>query len=242
MANKETRIYKTDTLETLRRKSNEISLHLGDNEQLNALMADKTYIYSASAGDTLFSGSDTSSPAKTARFEVSPANTVDNTGGYIILEGVSSLDSSFVTGAIIYQGSSASKTWQAVIVSATTSKILVRDSSGTFTTSSDLKVDTGVSSFDSLAHAKVIRIVTEAYPVGIVRVYKNNNELTQDISANGFHVANIRATITQTGSPTLTNYTEGVTIYQGDSQSTQAGVEANATWYGTLHSVSGGVI
>ena len=50
MANKETRIYKTDTLELLRQKSNEISLHLGDNEQLNALMADKTYNYSA---DTL---------------------------------------------------------------------------------------------------------------------------------------------------------------------------------------------
>ena len=242
MANKETRIYKTDTLETLRQKSNEISLHLGDNEQLNALMADKTYIYSASAGDTLFAGSDTSTPAKTARFEVSPAHTVDNTGGYIILEGVSSLDSSFIADAIIYQGSTGSKTWQATIVSASVNKILVRDSSGTFATSSDLKVDTSPSAFDSIPNAKVIRVVTEAYPVGIVRVYKNNNELTQDISANGFHVANIRATITQTGSPTLTNYTEGVTIYQGDSQSTQAGVEANATWYGTLHSVSGGVI
>ena len=67
MANKETRIYKTDTLEKLRQKSNEISLHLGDNEQLNALMADKTYIYSASAGQTLFAGPDTSSPAKTSR-------------------------------------------------------------------------------------------------------------------------------------------------------------------------------
>ena len=91
MANKETRIYKTDTLEKLRQKSNEISLHLGDNEQLNALMADKTYIYSASAGQTLFAGPDTSSPAKTSRFETSPAHTIDNTAGYIILESVSSL-------------------------------------------------------------------------------------------------------------------------------------------------------
>ena len=80
MANKETRILKNNTLEELRQKSNEISLHLGDNEQLNALMADKTYNYTAAAGDVLFSGSDTSSPAKTARFEISPAHTVDNTG------------------------------------------------------------------------------------------------------------------------------------------------------------------
>jgi len=240
MANKETRIYKTDTLESLRQKSNEISLHLGDNEQLNALMADKTYLYSAGAGDTLFAGPDTSSPAKTSRFEVSPAHTVDNTGGYIILEGVSSIASSYISGAIIYQGTTGSPSWSGTIISASIGKILVRDSSGTFSTSADLKV--GTSSPDTIAHAKVIRIVTESYPVGIVRVYKNNSELTQDMTANGFHVANIRATITQSGSPTLTNYTEGVTIYQGDSQATQALVEANATWYGTLHSVSGGVI
>jgi hypothetical protein len=237
MANKETRIYKTDTLEGLRQKSNEISLHLGDNEQLNALMADKTYNYSAGAGQTLFAGPDTSSPAKTSRFETSPANTVDNTGGYIILEGVSSLASSYVANAVIYQGTSGSETWQGYIVSASTDKILVRDSSGTFATTSDLKVGT-----DVIVNAKVIRIVTESYPTGIVRVYKNGTELTQDMNPGGFHVANIKATITQTGSPTLTNYTEGVTIYQGDSQSTQADVESNATWYGTLHSVSGGVI
>ena len=240
MANKETRIYKTDTLESLRQKSNEISLHLGDNEQLNALMADKTYVYSAGAGDTLFAGPDTSSPAKTARFEVSPAHTVDNTGGYIVLEGVSSIASAYIAGAVIYQGSSSSPSWSGYIVSSSTSKILVRDSSGTFTTSANLTV--GTSTPLSIPHANIVRIVTESYPIGIVRVYKNNSELTQDMTANGFHVANIRATITQTGSPTLTNYTEGVTIYQGASETTQSAVESNASWYGTLHSVSDGVI
>ena len=237
MANKETRIYKTDTLESLRQKSNEISLHLGDNEQLNALLADKTYNYSAALGDTLFAGPDTSSPAKTARFEVSPAHTVDNTGGYIILEGVSSLHSSYIAGAVIYQGNSSSPSYSATIVSATVDRILVRDSSGTFSTSTNLNV-----SSNSIAHAKIKRIVIEAYPIGIVRVYKNGTELSQTMTTNGFHVANIRGTITHTGSPTLTNYTEGVTVYQGSSQTTQADVEANATWYGTLHSVSGGVI
>ena len=33
-ANKETRILKSNTQEQFRQKSNEISLHLGDNEQL----------------------------------------------------------------------------------------------------------------------------------------------------------------------------------------------------------------
>ena len=240
MANKETRIYKTDTLEKLRQKSNEISLHLGDNEQLNALMADKTYIYSASAGQTLFAGPDTSSPAKTSRFETSPAHTIDNTAGYIILESVSSLAASYVQDAVIYQGTSGTPSWQGYIVSATTDKILVRDSSGTFSTTADLKV--GASSPDTIAAVKIIRIVTESYPVAIARVYNGGTELTQGMGPNGFHSVNIKATITQTGSPTLTNYTEGVTIYQGDSQATQALVESNSTWYGTLHSVSGGVI
>ena len=240
MANKETRIYKTDTLEKLRQKSNEISLHLGDNEQLNALMADKTYVYSASSGQTLFAGSDTSSPAKTARFETSPAHTIDNTAGYIILESVSSLDSSYVEDAVVYQGTSGTPSWQAYIVSATTDKILVRDSSGTFSSSADLKV--GASSPDTVDAANVIRIVIESYPVAIARVYNNGTELTQGMGPNGFHAADIKATITHTGSPTLTNFTRGVTVYQGSSQTTQAGVETNADWYGTLHSVSDGVI
>ena len=240
MANKETRIYKTDTLEKLRQKSNEISLHLGDNEQLNVLMADKTYIYSAASGQTLFAGPDTSSPAKTSRFETSPAHTIDNTAGYIILETVSSIDASYVQDAVIYQGTNGSPTWQAYIVSATADKILVRDSSGTFTTTADLKV--GASSPDTIVASKIIRIVVESYPVAIARVYNGGTELTQGMGPNSFHSVNIKATITQTGSPTLTNYTEGVTVYQGASQTTQSGVESTATWYGTLHSVSGGVI
>ena len=240
MANKETRIYKTDTLEKLRQKSNEISLHLGDNEQLNALMADKTYVYSASAGQTIFSGADTSSPQKTARFEVSPAHTIDNTSGYIILEEVSSIDSSYVQDAIIYQGSNSSKTWQAYIVSATTDKILVRDSSGTF--DSTVALNVGATSPDTIAASKIKRIVIESYPVGIVRVYRNGTELEQGLTANSFHTLNIKATISQTGNPTLTNFTEGVTIYQGSSETSQADVEENATWYGVLHSVSDGVI
>ena len=78
MANKETRVLKQDTLEILRQKTNEISLHVGDNEQLDALLADKTYSYTASAGQVLFDGADSNS--KVTRFELSPQHTIDNTG------------------------------------------------------------------------------------------------------------------------------------------------------------------
>jgi len=244
MANKETRIYKNNTLEELRQKSNEISLHLGDNEQFDQLLADKTYEYTASAGDVVFSGNDTSSPAKLARFEISPAHTVDNTGGYIILQGLTATQQGYITNnytanTLVYQGSSGSPDYQAYIVSASNDKILVRDSLGTFDTTADIKV--GVGTVYTITAAKIKRVVTEAYPIGIVRVYKNNNELTQGITPNGFHTLNIKATVAFSGSAPA-HFTEGVTVYQGASQTTQAGVEANADFYGTLHSAKNGTL
>ena len=100
MANKETRILKDDTLENLRQKSNEISLHLGDNEQLNSNLSDKTYNFvDVAAGSSIFTGQ--SDGAKTVRFEVSPSVTVDNTGGYVILKNSPSIPSAFIVDAVI---------------------------------------------------------------------------------------------------------------------------------------------
>ena len=97
MANKETRIFTTDTLETLRQKTNEVSLHLGDNEQFSASLSDKTFNYdNVSAGETLFSGLDILS--KTQQFSIKTEQTLDNTGGYIILTGSPTI-TGFVAGA-----------------------------------------------------------------------------------------------------------------------------------------------
>ena len=235
MANKETRVLKQDTLEILRQKTNEISLHVGDNEQLDALLADKTYNYTAAAGQVLFDGADNNS--KVTRFELSPQHTVDNTGGSIILEDVSSIAASYAAGATIYQGSSGSETYQATIVSATTNKIIVRDSTGTFSTSADLKV--GTSSPDTIANAKIARIIIESYPVAIARVYNAGTELTQGITANGFYAPKIVATSALSNSPSIGNsFSEGVTVYQnGTALNTQADIESSANWYGVLHSV-----
>ena len=131
MANKETRILKDDTLENLRQKSNEISLHLGDNEQLNSNLSDKTYNFvDVAAGSSIFTGQ--SDGAKTVRFEVSPSVTVDNTGGYVILKNSPSIPSAFIVDAVIYQGTSGSPTWNGLISSITSDKILVRNTAGTF--------------------------------------------------------------------------------------------------------------
>jgi hypothetical protein len=69
--NKETRIQKTDTIEQLRQKNNEVSLHLGDNALIDARILDKTESITAAASQTLFTASG-------LRFEVKPGETIDN--------------------------------------------------------------------------------------------------------------------------------------------------------------------
>ena len=69
--NNETRIQKTDTIEQLRQKNNEVSLHLGDNSFIDARILDKTESITAAASQTLFTASG-------LRFEVKPGETIDN--------------------------------------------------------------------------------------------------------------------------------------------------------------------
>ena len=226
MANKETRVLQSDSLEGLRQKGNEVSLHLGDNEQLNSNLKDKTYLFdNVTAGDTVFYGNDDGS--KTVRFEIKPQETVDNTGGYIILKGNPTIPSSFVSGVEMTQTGGFSCT----IVSIDSTKILVKNTTGTFSASS--KLTAGGS---DIAAAKIVSRIGEAYPLGVVRVYKNGTELTQStIAVNGFHAINLRARIPLTGNPTVTEFVEGQTVYIHSSQlSTQASVESTAAWYGTI--------
>jgi len=226
MANKETRVLQSDSLEGLRQKGNEVSLHLGDNEQLNSNLKDKTYLFdNVTAGDTLYYGNDDGS--KTVRFEIKPQETVDNTGGYIILKGNPTIPASFVSGVEMTQTGGFTCT----IVSIDSTKILVKNTTGIFNASSKLTADGS-----DIAAAKIVSRIGEAYPLGVVRVYKNGTELTQSIAAvNGFHAINLRARVPLTGSPTVTEFVEGQTVYIHSSQlSTQASVESTASWYGTI--------
>ena len=221
MANKETRIFKSNTLEELRQKTNDIALNLGDNEQFNASLSDKTFNYNnVSAGDTLFTGFDVLN--KTQQFDIKTEQTLDNTGGHIILTGSPSI-SGFTSGSIITQ----SNGYSATLVSASTEKLLVKHSSGTFDAS--LLITAGAS---TIAANKILRIIGEAFPIGVVRVYINGTESLQNLEAGGFHVPNYSANIPLLNSPTVTAFTEGSTVYQGANL-------ASATFSGTvLHASS----
>jgi len=205
MANKETRILKSNTLEVLRQKANEVSLHLGDNELINGNIKDKTFNYdNVSVGSSLFHGIDSNN--KTAEFEIKPEESIDNTAGYIILVGSPTMPSSFVAGAAITQSGGYTST----IVSATSEKILVTNSSGTFNSAQNLVVGS-----DNIPNANVVRIIAEAFPVGVVRVYLNSAELSQNVIAGGFHVVNYSGKVVLSGSNTLTDFVEGGIVYQG---------------------------
>jgi len=205
MANKETRIYKTDTLEQLRQKANEVSLHLGDNEQLASNLTDKTYDFvDVSAGDSLFQGNDDNT--KTIRFEIKPSEVLDNTGGYIILKDVSSL-TGFATGDTLTQSGG----YSATIVASSTEKILVKNSTGTFSSSTDISDGT-----NTIAHTNVDRLIGESYNVGVVRVYKNGTELIQGLTTNGFHVVSLRGTVPLSNTPDVSDITEGTVLNQSN--------------------------
>ena len=60
--NNETRIIKQNTLEQFRQKTNEISLHIGDNGQLESRLTDKVYNYNnVGTGASIIKGNDAAS-------------------------------------------------------------------------------------------------------------------------------------------------------------------------------------
>ena len=233
MANKETRIYKSDTLEQFRQKSNDVSLHLGDNEQLNSNLSDKTYNYvDVSAGDFIFK--DTDDDAKAVRFEVKPEESLDNTAGYIILVDSPTIGTYFVKGNTISQTGGYSATIESVVG---TEKILVKNSSGTFNAAQDLTATDIADSNNTstIANANVVRVEAESFSIGVVRVYKNGTELSQNLLEGGFHVPNYVGHIALSNTPDVSEFTEGSYVYQNGSQlSTESAVPSNSNWYGKV--------
>ena len=203
--NKETRINKSNTLEEFRQKANKISLHLGDTDQLDNNLSDKTYNYvDVADSSVLFHTSDDDS--KSVRFEVSPEHVIDNTGGYIILKDVSSLTGFLENNTVTQTGG-----FTGTVVSSSDDKILVVNTSGNFSSSENLTDGTNV-----ILAANIERIVVESYNVGIVRVYKNGTEIPQDMSATGFHVVNIAGTVPILNTPDVSDITEGLVLNQSN--------------------------
>src|SRR6056300_979981 len=219
-ANNETRTLKSNTLEEFRQKSNEVSLHLGDNALIDSRILDKTVSYTATASQTLFTGSG-------LRFELKPEETLDdvvagesfsvgvlqvfkdgtelsqgltaddfkvpNFVGSITLSNISSAADvdEFVEDAVIYQGSSlASATWPGTVLDCTTTLLRLKTKTGTFSASTLIKVNGGTDTIVGANHGD-INATDSAYGVMIeLNTAASAGEVIKVVSTNVIDAVN----------------------------------------------------
>ena len=225
MAN-EVKVFKNNTLEDWRQKTNEVSFDLGDNSNLdNTRLSDKVFTYTATtANGGKFIGGDNNGDSLT--FSLLPDVTLDNTGGYIILKDSTSIPVSFAVGDTLSQSGGFTCTLVAISTVDNKPKLLIKNSSGTLNTGQDLTDGTG-----TIAHANIIRLISESYSVGSIRVLKDSAELTQDLSSTGFHIIPLAGLVPLLNTPDVSEFHEGDFVFQGSSA-------GNATWSGTLYHAS----
>ena len=130
MANNESKVVKNNTLEQWRQKTNEVSHHLGDVDQLDARLTDKVYTYS-STSESIFSVYDNDAGNKNLRFELKPEEVID-APATIILTGSPTIPSTFLPGITVYQGSSGSESFTGIIQYTNVNKISLKNTTGSF--------------------------------------------------------------------------------------------------------------
>ena len=231
MADNEIKILKSNTFEEWRQKSNEVSLNLGADDRLDSRLTDRVFKHDNVSGLKLniIDGDDDNS--KTQVFQLITDTSIDNTAGYIILADSTSIPSAFVAGASVGQTGGYSATIESIVTIDNKPKILVKNSTGVFNAALDLSVGG-----TSIANASVLRLISESYDKAAIRVLNGSTELTQGLAAANYHIPNATGKVILTGSPDLTKFTEGSTVYQDSAnRTTQADVEGNASWYGTVY-------
>ena len=224
MASNEHKVLKSNSFEDWRQKTNEISFDLGDDSLLDdARLGDRVFEYTASANQVRFSGNN-------LEIQILPDQTLDNTGGYIILAHGTSIPTSFVNNATVTQSGGYTATIESVVTNDSKTKILVKNSSGDFNTAEGITVGS-----DTIAAGNVERIISESFKVGKVRVTRDGGVVPHDLSEGGFHIAPLKADIVLANNPSVDEFTEGSLVYQDSAnRTTQATVEANASWYGVV--------
>jgi hypothetical protein len=231
MADNEIKILKSNTFEEWRQKSNEVSLNLGADDRLDSRLTDKVFKHDNVSGLKLniIDGDDDNT--KTQVFPLITDTTIDNTAGYVILADSTSIPSAFIAGAGVGQTGGYSATIESIVTIDDKPKILVKNSTGDFNPALDLSV--GGS---SIANANVLRLISESYNKAAIRVLDGSTELTQGLAAADYHIPNATGRVVLTGSPDLTKFTEGSTVYQDSAnRSTLTEVEDNASWHGTVY-------
>ena len=210
-ANNETKVQKSNTLEQWRVKTNEVSHNLGDVDLLDSRLTDQIFNFTGNGTQFRF-GASADNDSKTLRIELQPENQIDAVST-IILTGSPSL-TGFVADVVVFQGSVGSETFTGQINYINQNKIVLRNTTGTFDASADLKFAS-----NTIGNANLVRLISESFNTGYARIKSNNVSLVQDVgigSQNGFHIVNFSLEVALSGSPSIpSTFTEGATLYQG---------------------------
>ena len=214
-ANNETRIVKSNTLEELRQKTNEVSLHLGDNGLIDSRILDKTESFTATAGQTLFT-------SNTLRFEIKPEESFDDTANSeslsvgvvkvfndgteltqgldaanfevpnfvlaVTLQNSPTIPAEFVEGAVLTQSNGFSGT----LLSADNSLLRFKAITGTFSTSANV----GIPHTDANKRVNSADIASStAQPIGYGKIIRLNTaasggEIIKIVSTNVIDAVN----------------------------------------------------
>ena len=210
MANNESKVSKTNTLEQWRQKTNEVSHHIGDVDQLDARLTDKVYTYS-STSESVFTVFNNDAASKNLRFELKPEESLDSIAT-IIMTSAPTIPASFVSSVVLFQGSSGSETFTGTINFINVNKISLKNTTGTFNAALPIKF-----SSDSIPASKLVRLVSESYKVGYVKASQDSVIAYQELRQDGFHIPNLSLRVVLTGSPSIpASFTEGATVTQAN--------------------------
>ena len=210
MANNETKVLKNNTLEEWRQKTNEVSHELGDVSLLDARLTDKQFNFTGNGTQFLF-GATADNNSKDLQIQLKPEEVID-APATIIMTGNPTIPASFVSGKVLFQGSSGSESFTGIINYINKNKISLKNTTGTFDASLPIKFST-----DSIASTKLVRLVTESYKVGYAKATQNNVIANQSLVQDGFHIVNFSLEVTLTGSPSIpASFTEGAVVTQAN--------------------------
>ena len=209
-ANNETKVQKSNTLEQWRVKTNTVSHHVGDIDLLDGRLTDGLFLFTGDGSTTRF-GFGTDNSSKTLRIELQPENPVDSIA-QILLTGSPSL-TGFVADVVVFQGSVGSETFTGQINYINANKIVLRNTTGTFNPSADLKYAS-----NTIGNANLVRLISESYDTGYAKVKVDGNTQVQEVgigSQAGYHILNYSLEVVLSGSPSIpAEFTEGAILTQ----------------------------
>ena len=209
-ANNETKVQKSNTLEQWRVKTNTVSHHVGDIDLLDGRLTDGLFLFTGDGSTTRF-GFGTDNSSKSLRIELQPENPVDSIA-QILLTGSPSL-TGFVADVVVFQGSVGSETFTGQINYINANKIVLRNTTGTFNPSADLKYAS-----NTISNANIVKLISESYDTGYAKVKVDGNTQVQEVgigSQAGYHILNYSLEVVLSGSPSIpAEFTEGAILTQ----------------------------